>query len=491
MTRTLEPGQAVKPGIALAVISAATLMSQVDTTIVNVALPGIQRSLGFSGSGLEWVVTAYSLTFGGFLLLGGRAGDLLGHRRVFLSGILVFTVASAAGGFATAPWWLVVCRALQGIGGAAAVPTALSLIAVTFPEGPPRARALGIYSAVVTAGGALGLLAGGLVGTYLSWHWVMWVNVPVGVFVLLIGRRVLAGTEGVGGRLDLPGALTGTLGITLLVHGLITGATDHSGVSHWQDGTVVAALACAVVFLAAFVVIEKRTRNALVPLRIFADRLRSGILVVSALTTTATFGLYFFLTIFMQDVWRFSPFQTALVYLPLTGVVVAGIRLGSWSLTRSEPFRLVVAGLAVAAAGMCWLSWLGGATADLTGLLVPALLIHAGLGFSSVPMTVLALRGVAPGESGLVSGILGAAKQVGGATGLAVLGTVIWATTASSTGATARQALATGVGRGIAVACGLMVLALLLVVLTMRRGGKAARQSGSDPGRGNGIREED
>ncbi|SDZ34112.1 drug resistance transporter, EmrB/QacA subfamily [Amycolatopsis xylanica] len=483
MTKTLEPDRAVKPGIALAVISAATLMSQVDTTIVNVALPGIQRSLGFSGSGLEWVVTAYALAFGGLLLLGGRAGDLLGHRRVFLSGIFVFTVASAAGGFATAPWWLILCRALQGIGGAAAVPTALALIAVTFPEGPPRARAIGVYSAVVTAGGGLGLLAGGLVSTYLSWHWVMWVNVPVGVAVVLIGGRVLAETEGVGGRLDLPGALTGTLGITLLVYGLITGATDHSGVAHWQDGTVVAALVCAVVVLAAFVVIENRTPHALVPLRIFADRVRSGVLVVSVLTTTATFGLYFFLTIFLQDVWHFSPFQTALVYLPLTGAVMAGIRLGSWSLTRTGPFRLIIAGEAVAAAGLCWLSWLGGATGDLTGLLVPALLTHVGLGFSSVPMTVLALRGVAPGESGLVSGLLSAAKQVGGATGLAVLGTVIWATAVSSPGAIANQALAVGVSRGIAVACGLMVLATLIAVATMRRGGKTARH--------NGIREEE
>ncbi|MFD8492674.1 MFS transporter [Amycolatopsis sp. NPDC059657] len=488
MTKTLEPDQAQKPGVALAVISVATLMSQVDTTIVNVALPVIQRALGFSGSGLEWVVTAYSLSFGGLLLLGGRAGDILGHRRVFLSGILVFTVASAAGGFAAEQWWLIVCRALQGIGGAAAVPAALALIASIFTEGAPRARAIGVYSAVVTAGGAIGLLAGGLISTSLSWHWVMWVNVPVGVLVLLIGPRVLTETEGTRGRFDLPGALTGTLGLTLLVYGLIAGATDHSGVAHWQDRTVMTALVFAVALLAAFVVIENRTRHALVPLRIFADRLRSGILAVSVLTTAATFGLYFFLTIFVQDVWRFSPFQTALVYLPLTGVVVAGIRCGSWLLTRFDPFRLIISGLVVAAAGMSWLSWIGDSDGYLTGMLVPALLTYAGLSVGSVPMTVLVLRGTTTEESGLVSGLLGAAKQVGGATGLAVLGTVTWATAASAT-PSAEKALATGVSHGIAVAAGLMVLALVIAAATMRP--REESWSGQQAGQGIGSRKEE
>src|ERR1700676_1673002 len=255
-------------GLALAVIATAQLMVVRDATIVNVALPHVQGALGFSGTGLEWVVNAYALTFGGLLLLGGRAGDILGRRRMFIAGIVLFSLASLLGGFATTQAWLLAARAAQGVGAAVIAPTALSLISTTFPEGPPRNRAMGVYSAMSIGGAAVGLMAGGLLTTYLSWRWVMFVNVPIGAIVALIAPRALAGSPGRRGRFDLPGAVTSTLGLAALVYGLTSAATSQNGVSHWGDTKVIAALAAAVALLAAFIVIEARSPHALMPLRI-------------------------------------------------------------------------------------------------------------------------------------------------------------------------------------------------------------------------------
>src|SRR6188472_77224 len=259
-----QPGRAgaggSRHGLALPVLAAAQLMVVLDATIVNVALPHIQRSLGFSGSGLEWVVNAYALTFGGLLLLGGRAGDLLGRRKMFIAGLLLFSAASLVGGFATSPAFLLVARAVQGAGGALVAPAALSLITTTFPEGAERTRAFGVYAAMSVAGGAIGLVGGGVLTTYASWRWVLFVNVPIGAAVALAASRVLAETPRRRGRFDLPGALTGTAGITALVYGLISAATSPNGVSHWGDAKVIASLAAAVILLAAFVIIETARR---------------------------------------------------------------------------------------------------------------------------------------------------------------------------------------------------------------------------------------
>src|SRR5205809_18323 len=236
-----------RPGLALLVLASAQLMVVLDATIVNVALPHIQRALGFSGSGLEWVVNAYALTFGGLLLLGGRAGDILGRRRVFIGGIILFSAASLLGGFANSQAWLLGARALQGVGGAIVAPAALSLVATTFPEGRPRNRAMGVYAAMSIAGAAVGLIAGGLLTTYLSWRWVFFVNVPIGIAVALAAPRALADSEPHPGRFDLPGAITGTLGLAALVYGLSNAATSPNGVSHWGDTKVVASLVGAAV----------------------------------------------------------------------------------------------------------------------------------------------------------------------------------------------------------------------------------------------------
>ena len=253
-------------GLALLVIATAQLMVVLDATIVNVALPHIQRALGFSGSGLEWVVNAYALAFGGLMLLGGRAGDLLGRRKMFIAGLLVFSAASLAGGFAASPAWLLAARVIQGAGAAVVAPTALALITTTFSEGKPRNQAMGVYAAMSVAGGAVGLIAGGLLTTYLSWRWVLFVNVPIGVAAALAAPRVLSESRRQRGRFDLPGAVTGTTGLALLVYGLTSAATSPNGVSHWGDAKVVASLAASAVLFTAFAVIETRSRHALLPL---------------------------------------------------------------------------------------------------------------------------------------------------------------------------------------------------------------------------------
>src|SRR6266704_1944458 len=366
-------------GLALVVIATAQLMVVLDATIVNVALPHIQTALGFTGSGLEWVVNAYALTFGGLLLLGGRAGDILGRRRVFIAGIILFSVASLLGGFATTQAWLLAARALQGVGGAIVAPTALSLVTTTFPEGPPRNRAMGVYAAMSIGGAAVGLMAGGLLTTYLSWRWVLFVNVPIGIAVALIAPRALAESPRRRGRFDLPGAITSTLGLAALVYGLTSAATSQNGVSHWGDSKVIVALTAAVALLAAFIVIEARSEHALMPLRIFRNRDRSAANLIMLFVGTAMFGMFFFLTIFVQTVWGYSALKTGIAYLPLvTGVMaMAGISAALVPRIGARPLRL--AGSAAAAGGMFRLARITEHSTYTGGLLGPMLVTAAGL----------------------------------------------------------------------------------------------------------------
>src|SRR5580693_7440259 len=302
-----SPAPSRRLGLALAVIATAQLMVVLDSTIVNVALPHIQTALHFSGTNLEWVVNAYALAFGGLLLLGGRSGDLLGRRRIFMAGIALFAVASLAGGFAQDQAWLLTARVIQGIGGALAAPTSLALIAVTFPEGKPRNRAMGVYAAMSISGAAVGLIAGGLLVNYLDWRWVFFVNVPIGLLVAFLATRVLPESERRRGRFDLPGAITGSLGLALLVYGLSTAGTTPNGVSHWGDTKVIVSLVASVVLLVTFGIIEVRSKHALVPMRVLRSRDRTGAYLISLCVGTALFGMFFFLTIFVQDVWGYSP----------------------------------------------------------------------------------------------------------------------------------------------------------------------------------------
>jgi len=464
-----------------------------DATIVNVALPHIQRALGFSGSGLEWVVNAYALAFGGLMLLGGRAGDLLGRRRVFIAGLLLFSAASLAGGFATSQSWLLAARAIQGIGGALTAPTALALITTAFGEGKPRNRAMGVYAAMSVAGGAVGLIAGGLLTTYASWRWVLFVNVPIGLAAAVAAPRVLGESPRQRGRFDLPGAITGTGGLAALVYGLSNAATSPDGVSHWGDAKVVASLAASVVLLAAFAVIETRSQRPLLPVRLLADRNRTGANLIMLCVGTAIFGMFFFLTVFMQAVWGYSALKTGLAYLPLTAAILVASGAAAQLVPRVGARPLLLAGSPAVAGGLYWLSQLSEHSSYAGAVLGPMLVTAAGLGLLFVPLTLVAMSRVADSESGVAASLRNTGQQVGGSIGLAVLGTVAWTVVANSiraqtthAAAAAAQAghparpsqaaltaiyhhaLATGFSRAFLVTAGIMLLGLIITIAAIR-----------------------
>src|ERR1700720_3233130 len=419
-------------GLALLVIATAQLMVVLDATIVNVALPHIQQALGFSGSGLEWVVNAYAVTFGSLLLLGGRAGDILGRRRVFVFGLLLFSGASLLGGFATSEWWLLTARAVQGVGGAVIAPTALALITTNFPEGEERNRAFGVYAAMAGAGSAVGLLLGGVLTTYASWRWVLFVNVPIGIVVAAAAPRVLAESTRRPGRIDVGGAVTGTGGVALLVYGLSKAATGSDGVSHWGDAQVLVSLVASVVLLVAFVLIEMRSPHPLLPMRVLADRNRSGAYLIMLCVSTGLFGLFFFLTLFIQTVLGYSAIRSGIAYLPFAVGVVIASALASPLVARIGPRPLILAGSAMVAGGMFWFSRLTEHAGYASHLLGPQLVTSFGLGLVFVPPALVALHNVAEQDSGVASSLLNTAQQVGGAIGLALLGTVAWTTVADS-----------------------------------------------------------
>ncbi len=467
-------------GVALLVIATAQLMVVLDATVVNVALPHIQTALGFSGSGLEWVVNAYALAFGGLLLLGGRAGDLLGRRRMFVAGLLLFSAASLAGGLATSQAWLLAARAVQGAGGAIVAPTALALIATTFPEGPPRNRAMGVYAAMSGAGGAAGLLAGGLLVTYASWRWVLFVNVPIGIGAALAALVALPGAARRPGRLDLPGAITGTAGVAALVYGLSNAATSPDGTSHWGDGKVVTALAAGAVLLAVFALVETRSRHALLPMRLLRQRDRLGANLIMLGVGTAIFGVFFFITLFVQDVWGYSALRTGMAFLPLTAVLLAASGAATALVPRIGARPLLLAGGAASAGGLYWLSRMTEHGTYAGGLLGPSLVTGAGLGLLFVPLPLVALARVGEADSGVASSLLNAGRQVGGSIGLAVLGTVAWTVVADGARAHATAArtaswsaayqhtLAAGFDRAFLVASGIALLTLVIAIAAIR-----------------------
>jgi EmrB/QacA subfamily drug resistance transporter len=487
---TLATGVRPRLGLALLVIATAQLMVVLDATIVNVALPHIQRALGFSGSGLQWVVNAYALTFGGLMLLGGRAGDLLGRRRMFVAGLLLFSAASLLGGFATSEAWLLGARAVQGAGAAMIAPTALALITTTFAEGAPRNRAMAVYAAMSVAGGAVGLLAGGLLTTYASWRWVLFVNVPIGLAAALAAPRVLRESEPLRGRFDLPGALTGTGGIAALVYGLSNAATTADGVSHWGDAKVVVALAASVVLLAAFAVIEFRSRNPLLPLRLLRDRDRTGANLMMLCVGAALFGVFFFLTVFVQTVWGYSALKTGVAYLPLMAMIMVASGVAAQLVSRVGARPLLLAGAPTAAGGLFWLSRISEDGSYVSDVLGPMLVLAIGLGLLFMPLTLVAMSRVRDEESGVAASLRNTGQQVGGAVGLAVLGTVAWtvvantvrdqtaqaAAQAGQSGQPSRSALtaiyhhalATGFSRAFVVAAATMMLALIIAIVAIR-----------------------
>ena len=480
---TAPPAQAQgnHPALALTVIALAQLMIVLDVTIVNVSLPHVQRALGFSGNGLEWVVNAYALTFGGLLLLGGRLGDIMGRRPVFVAGVLLFSGASLAGGLATSQWWLIAARGVQGAGAAVIAPTALSLLITTFAEGPSRNKAMGIFAAVNAAGGAVGLLLGGVLTTYANWRWVLFVNVPVGVLLAILAPGVFAASKRLTGRFDLPGALSGASGLALLVYGISHAATDQGGVSHWGDAATIGTLAAAGLLLVTFVIIERHTSHPLMPLRIFADRNRSGAYLIVLCVVTAMFSIFFFLTVFMQTVWGYSALKAGAAYLPMALAVVAVATLSSQLVERLGTRPLLLAGTLLVAGGMFWLSRSLTAQGDyMSDVLGPILVLATGLGLTFPANNLTALSDVSEKDAGLASSLLNIGQQIGGSIGLAVLGTVAWSAVATSlrhqavaaAHAAAPQihayALEVGFARGFEVAAGIALLAVPVVIVMIR-----------------------
>ncbi|MFI9213775.1 MFS transporter [Streptomyces sp. NPDC053253] len=408
-----------RPGIALAVIAACQLMVVLDATIVNIALPHIQDALSFSTTDLSWVLSAYTLTFGGLLLLGGRAGDILGRRRVFMAGILVFTLASLLGGFAQEPWQLLAARALQGVGGAIASPTSLALITTTFPEGPERNRAFGVFAAVSAGGGAIGLLAGGMLTEWLDWRWVLFVNVPIGLLIAFLAPRYIEESERHPGRFDIAGAMTSTLGMAALVYGFIRASEKG-----WKDSLTVGSFVAAVILLVAFGLVESRAKEPITPLRMFAERNRSGTYIIMLSLSAAMFGMFFFIVLWVQDVLGYSPIQSGLAFLPVTVAIVTGAGLAQRLLPVLGPKPFMVSGSAITGIGLFWLTFITSDSSYAGAVLGPMALFGFGMGLNFVTLTLTAVSGVAPHEAGAASGLLNATQQVGGSLGLSILVTV-------------------------------------------------------------------
>jgi EmrB/QacA subfamily drug resistance transporter len=417
----VEPGthDHIHKGLALLVIAGAQLMIILDATIVNIALPSMQKALHFSATNLTWVLNAYTLAFGGLLLLGGRSGDLFGRRRMFMTGILLFGGASLAGGFATTGAWLLTCRVLQGVGGAIASPTALALVTNTFPEGPERNRAFGVYAAVSGAGAALGLILGGVLTEYLSWRWVLFVNAPIGAALAIATPYVLPESKRTLGHLDLPGAITSTVGVSSLVYGLIHAASDG-----WSDPITIGALALSVVLLVAFVFIEANSAQPLMPLRLFSNRNRDASYVVMLSTGAALFSMFFFLTQFVQEILGYSPVKAGFAFLPVSIVIVISAQIASRMIARTGARPLVIFGAALTGVSLLWLSTINSSSGYFT-LLFPSMCVMAfGLGFIFVPITLTAVSGVEPRDSGIASAMLNVTQQLGSTVGLAALITV-------------------------------------------------------------------
>jgi EmrB/QacA subfamily drug resistance transporter len=403
----------------LAVILGSYLMIVLDLSIVINALPRIHSALGFSATGLSWVQNAYTLTFGGLLLLGARAGDILGRRRMFVVGITIFALASLAAGAAQSAAWLLAARGLQGVGAAIAAPSTLALLMTSFPEGRERTRAVAWYAAVASGGGSVGLLLGGILTSWLSWRAGLFINVPVGAALVIAAPRVLRETERQTGHFDLAGAATSTLGMLALVYGIV-----RAGDAGWGDGLTVASLTGGLLMLAAFGANERRAEQPITPLRLFASRERVGAYLARVLFVGAMFGQFFFLTQYLQSVLGFSPIEAGTAFLPLTLALFAMTQAVPDLVARFGNSRVLAAGILVALAGMAWLSQISAGTSYLTGVAIPMAILGVGAASAFTPLTTAGVAGVPNEDAGAASGLVNVAHQLGGSLGLGILVTV-------------------------------------------------------------------
>jgi EmrB/QacA subfamily drug resistance transporter len=472
--------------LALALLAMTQFVVVLDAAIVNVALPSIGRDLDFARDDLSWVVNAYTLVFGGFLLLGGRLSDLLGRRRMYIWGMVVFALASLAGGLAQSDVWLVAARAVQGLGAAIVSPAALSIVTTTFTEGAERNRALGVWGAVAGSGGAAGVLLGGILTETLGWEWVLFVNTPIGIAAALLAPRLLRESRDASSpSFDFAGAFSVTAGLALLVYTLVD-AND----AGWDSAQTLGLGAVSLLLLAAFVVIEARRRYPLMAFSIFRLRTLRGANVVGLLIGMSLFSMFFFISLYMQQVLGYEPLTAGLAYLPLALLIIVSAGVASQLVTRIGFKPTLIAGMLLVAGGLIWFGQVSAPGGTYLGdILFPSLLAAVGLGFAFVPVTIASVTGTRPDEAGLASGLINTSQQVGGALGLAVLATVATGRTDDVFASGERNpavALTEGFQDAFLAGAGLALLGALLAAILIsskdsREHSQAAREGAAEP----------
>jgi EmrB/QacA subfamily drug resistance transporter len=450
---------------ALALLCATQFMVVLDVSIVNVALPSIERALHFSASGLQWVASAYALTFGGFLLLGGRVADLLGRRRVFMIGLVVFAAASFACGLASSSGFLVGARMVQGLGAAIISPAALSILTTTFAEGKERNTALGVWGAIAGTGGAAGVLLGGILTDWVGWEWIFFINVPIGLAVIALAPRLLqeSRVESDERRFDVAGAASVTLGLVVLVYALV-GTTTHS----WIAPRTLGLFALSAVLLIVFVVIELRVPEPVLPLSIFRLRTLAGANIVGFLLGSSIFSMFYFLSLYQQFVLGYSPLKTGIGYLAIAVTIIISAGVSQAIVTRVGVRPVLTLGMVLLTIGLLWFTQIDAHGSYATDLLPGYLLAGVGLGFAFVPDAIAALEGVTPEQAGIASGLINTSQQIGGALGVAILTTVAATRTENLGPAAGLGGLTSGYRYGFAVAAGMAVIGVVASLVTIR-----------------------
>ena len=453
------------PWVVLVLICLAQFMVILDATIVNVALPSIQKDLGLSEANLQWIVNAYTLVFGGFLLLGGRAGDLVGRKRLFLVGLAIFTTASLLNGLAVSSGMLIGCRALQGLGAALVSPAALSIITTTFREGAERAKALGVWAAIAVGGSAVGLVLGGLLTQTFSWPWIFFVNVPVGIVGFVLSLRLVPESrdEHAARSYDIAGAVTATAGLMSLVYAIVKASS-----AGWTSATTLGFGAVAVALLSAFVVIEQRSRAPLVRLSIFRTRSLTTANAVMLLVASGLFAMFFFNTLYIQRVLGYGPLKAGLAFLPFSAGIIVSAGLASQFAPRIGVRLVAAIGMIVTVIGMLWLVRLPVQGSYAVDVLPSILLTSLGMGAVFMPLTLVATTGLENEDQGLASGIFNTSQQIGGALGLAILTTVA-ASRTSAFGGSGPDALVHGFRAAFAGGAAFVFAALVVMLVLLRR----------------------
>jgi EmrB/QacA subfamily drug resistance transporter len=477
-------GSRASAWMVLTLVCLGQFMVVLDISIVNVALPSIQKDLGFSDAGLQWVVNAYTLAFAGFLLLGGRAADLYGRRKMFITGLMMFSLASLVGGFAQDKAMLVGARAVQGLGGAVLAPATLTILITSFAAGRDRARALGVWSAMAAAGGAAGAILGGVLTDLLSWRWILFVNVPIGLAAVIAARAILVETrapDAAKTKLDVAGSVTVTAALVSLVFGIVE--TESHG---WSSPWTLVPIALSVVLFAAFVVIETRVASTpLMSFGLFRSRSVRGANIAVMFLGAAMFSMWYFLSLYMQDVLLFSPLQAGIAFLPQTLMIVVGAQTAARLVSRIGPRPLLVVGGVLAAIGLGWYSQISPTGTYFGDLFWPGLLVALGLGLCFMPVTMAATTGVDPRDAGLASGVVNTTRQIGGSIGLAALATLASNRTAAllASGESQPVAYTAGFSKAFAVGAvicvGAALAAFLIPSIRPRQGGAPATQPGS------------